>query len=176
MMEEGFSVEPDWTREAKPGFAWDPSRSLIASLRSYQRNAARRGPVAALAKRLAVLRYRFWSVVTGADIPLNTRIGGGLMMPHPNGIVVHPEAVIGPNCLLMQQVTLGLGRGGVPTLGAGVTIGAGAKILGRVHLGDYCFVGALSVVARDVPSRALVAGIPAKLLRQAEPGESLFPE
>jgi serine O-acetyltransferase len=176
MMEEAFAAEPAWGREAKPAFAWDPPRSLIAALRSYQRHAARRGPIAAIGRRIAVLRHRFWSVVTGADIPLNARIAGGLMMPHPNGIVVHPAAIIGPNCLLMQQVTLGLGRDGVPTLGAGVTIGAGAKVLGGIHLGDECFVGALSVVARNVPARALVVGIPARVLRQAKPGESLFPD
>lgn len=176
MMEEAFVAEPDWSREAKRAFAWDPARSLIASLRSYQRLKARRGPFAALGCKAAVLRYRFWSAVTGADIPLNTRIAGGLMMPHPNGIVVHPSVVIGPNCLLLQQVTLGMGRGGVPTLGSHVSVGAGAKVLGAVHLGDHCFVGALTMVARDVPARTLVMGVPARVIRQCEPGESLFPD
>ncbi len=50
--------------------------------------------------KLATLRHRFWSVVSGAEIPLNAvRIAGGLLLPHPHGVVVHPEAVIGPNCL-----------------------------------------------------------------------------
>lgn len=174
MMEEAFAVEPDWSRETKKAFAWDPPRSLIASIRSYQRHVVRRGPLALLVRKIAVLRHRFWGVVTGADIPLNAQIAGGLMMPHPNGIVIHPAAVVGPNCLLLQQVTLGLGRGGLPTLEAHVTVGAGAKVLGGIRLGEHCFVGALSVVTHDVPPRALVMGIPARIVRQAEPGESLF--
>lgn len=174
--EPAVPIAPDWSREAKRAFEWAPSRSLLASLRSYQRHAGKRGPIALVARKIAVLRHRFWSVVTGADIPLNSRIGGGLMIPHPNGIVIHPSAVVGPNCLLLQQVTLGLGNGGLPTLGADVNVGAGAKILGRIHLGDHCFVGAMSVVTRDVPPRALVVGIPARVVRQARPGESLFAE
>ncbi len=63
-----------------------------------------------------MLRHRFWSVVTGADIPLGCRIGGGLLLPHPNGVVIHPDAAIGPNCLIFQQVTLGVTCGGAPTL------------------------------------------------------------
>ncbi len=119
----------------------------------------------------AVFRHRFWSVVTGADIPINSRLGGGLLLPHPNGIVIHPDAVIGPNCLILQQVTLGTAKtGGVPSLGAGVDIGAGAKLLGEFHVGDYAAIGAMAVVTRAVPARSLVVGIPARVVRQAKPG------
>ena len=86
----------------------------------------------------AVLRHRFWSVTTGADIPLNCKLGGGLLIPHPNGIVIHPEAEVGPNCLIFQQVTLGAGDGGVPRLGGHVDIGAGAKVIGTVIIGKSC--------------------------------------
>lgn len=54
-----------------------------------------------------VLRHRFRSAVTGADIPIDSRVGGGLLIPHPNGIVIHPGAEIGCNCLVFQQVTIG---------------------------------------------------------------------
>ena len=87
----------------------------------------RPGLLAQMRRRILVLRHRFWSVVTGADVPLNSQIGGGLLLPHPNGIVIHPEAVIGPNCLLFQQVTIGATQGGVPRIGGHVDIGAGAE-------------------------------------------------
>ena len=72
------ATEPDWTRERKTFWAWDPSRSLLASLRAYQRHAGSRKPRDVLLRKVAVLRHRFWSIVTGADIPLNSRVGGGL--------------------------------------------------------------------------------------------------
>lgn len=153
---------PDWSREAKSLFEWAPSRSLLASIREYQRHAGRRNPVSLVLKKFAVLRHRFWSVVTGSDIPVNTRIGGGLLLPHPNGIVIHPDCQIGPNCLILQQVTLGSGRGGVPTLGGHVDIGAGAKVLGRVHLHDHAVIGANAVVLSDVPPGVTAVGIPAR--------------
>jgi serine O-acetyltransferase len=155
---------PDWSREAKRPFAWDPGRSLIASLRAYQAHAARSGPLHALAARLAVLRHRFWSAVTGADIPLNCRIGGGLLLPHPNGVVIHPQASIGPNCLLFQQVTLGATLSGVPTLGGHVDVGAGAKVLGPVSVGDCAQIGANAVVLSDVPGDAVAVGVPARIV------------
>jgi serine O-acetyltransferase len=112
----------------------------------------------------AVLRHRFWSVVTGAEIPLDCVIGGGLLLPHPNGVVIHPESEIGVNCLIFQQVTIGLRGLGVPTIGGHVDIGAGAKILGPINIGDHARVGANAVVTDDVESSAAVAGIPAKII------------
>src|SRR3954463_544973 len=153
---------PDWSREAKSLFEWAPSRSLLASIRAYQRHADRRNPVSLLLKKLAVLRHRFWSVVTGSDIPVATQIGGGLLLPHPNGVVIHPDCRIGPNCLILQQVTLGSGGGGVPSMGGHVDIGAGAKVLGGIHLHDHSVVGANAVVLSDVPQGVTVVGMPAR--------------
>ena len=153
----GISAEvPDWSREERTIF-WDPSRALIASIRSYQRHAARSGPVAALGRGLAKYRHRFWSVVTGADIPVVTRIAGGLLMPHPSGIVIHPEVEIGPNCLIMQRVTLGMtGRPGAPKIGGHVDISTGASILGPVTVGDHAIIGAHALVTKDVPAGAVM--------------------
>lgn len=157
------SVEPDWSRETKPWLAWQPARSLLASIRAYERWSRSRGPGPIAMRKLATLRHRFWSIVTGADIPLNSKIGGGLLLPHPNGVVIHPEAVIGPNCLIFQQVTLGVGHGGVPRLDGHVDVGAGAKLLGAIRIGAHARIGANAVVLCDVPSGATALGVPAKI-------------
>jgi serine O-acetyltransferase len=163
------AVEPDWAREFKRTFEWNPPRSLLAAIRSYQRHRSR-GPLSALPRKWAVLRYRFWSVVTGADIPINTQIGGGLMIPHPNGIVIHAGCVIGPNCIIFQQVTLGSAHGGVPSLGGDVSIGAGAKLLGNIEIGDHAVIAAMAVVTHDVPAGTTAMGMPARIVQASPSG------
>jgi serine O-acetyltransferase len=157
---------PDWSRERKSIVEWAPSRALIASIRAYQRHTTSRGWLAPLLRKVAVLRHRWWSAVTGADVPLNCRLGGGLLLPHPNGIVIHPDAEVGPNCLLFQQVTLGGGKGGAPKLGGHVDVGAGAKILGGITIGPNAKIGANSVVLHDVPPGATAVGVPARISHQ----------
>lgn len=156
------SQRPNWMLEVPVGL-WDPPRRLIQCLRDYTRARRRGDKIGLLYSKLAVVRHRFWSAITGADIPIDAwDIGGGLEIPHPNGIVIHPGVRIGPNCRLYQQVTLGTGpEPGLPTLGANVDIGAGAKILGGVHLGDFSVVGANAVVITDVPAGATAVGVPA---------------
>jgi len=158
---------PDWSRERRRPGEWSPAKSLIASVRAYQRHAGRRGLLALCARRMAVLRHRWWSVVSGADVPLTSRLGGGLVLPHPNGVIIHPGASIGPNCMIFQQVTLGSSRGGVPTLGGHVDVGAGAKILGGVRIGHHARIGANAVVLCDVPDGATAVGVPAVVVERA---------
>jgi len=155
---------PDWTRERCRGF-WDPGRRLLRSIRQYQKWKKRAIPCRWLSKYW-VLQHRFWSIVTGADIPLNCDIGGGLLLEHPNGVVIFPGAVIGPNCLLFQQVTIGTGgpKPGAPILGGHVDVGAGAKILGGVKIGDHALIGANAVVLQDVPRGATAVGVPATII------------
>jgi serine O-acetyltransferase len=158
------SNRPDWSREHCVGF-WDPGRRLLRSMRCYQK--AKKGGVASRwIGKYWVLEHRFWSVVTGADIPLNCDIGGGFLLPHPNGVVIFPDSVIGPNCLVFQQVTIGVGgaKSGAPVLGGNVEVGAGAKILGGVHIGDYARIGANAVVLQDVPAGATAVGVPARIV------------
>jgi len=157
----------DWSREQKRLLSWQPSQSLLASLRSYERWRHSKNPWSIVMRKAAVLRHRFWSIVTGADIPLGTRIAGGLLLPHPNGIVIHPDATIGPNCLIFQQVTLGGGGDGAPKIGGHVDIGAGAKILGNVSIGDHAKIGANAVVLQNVPAFATAVGIPARNIEAA---------
>jgi serine O-acetyltransferase len=170
MTTEGISAtHVDWCREKKGLFAWQPARSLLASIRSYQRHDGSHNPWRLLLKKLAVLRHRFWSVVTGADIPINSKIGGGLLLPHANGIVIHPDAKIGPNCLIFQQVMIGTrGVSGVPQIGGHVDIGAGAKILGPVTIGNHVVIGANAVVLTDVPDNCMAVGVPAVVKRSSE--------
>lgn len=148
---DGISAQvPDWSREAKVG-AWDPPRSLLAAIRSYQRS---RNPVV---RWLAVQRHRFWSIVTGAEIPIMTQIGGGLQIPHPNGIVIHPCATIGPNCLIMQHVTIGMnGKQEFPRIGGHVDICTGSSVLGGITIGDHAVIGAHALVMKDVPAGAVM--------------------
>ena len=106
-------------------------------------------------------------MVTGADIPLDTQIGGGLLLPHPIGVVIHPRARVGPNCLIFQQVTIGTRHGsGAPEIGGHVDIGAGAKILGPVRIGDHACIGANAVVLEDVPEGCTAVGVPARIARR----------
>ncbi len=157
------STEADWSREECEPFEWKPSRQLLASVRAYQRATEHGGVRGRILKKAAVLRHRFWSAVTGADIPINAeQVAGGLLIPHPTGVVIHPEAKIGPNCLIFQNVTLGTGsRPGLPTLEGHVDVGAGAKILGGVVIGEHAVIGANAVVIDDVPAGAHATGVPA---------------
>jgi serine O-acetyltransferase len=159
------ATEPDWSRERCIRF-WDPGRRMLKVMRAYQRAVGRGTWWGGLLAKVLVPVYRFWAAMCGADIPLNTRIGGGLSMPHANGIVIHPEAEVGPNCLIFQQVTLGSGGPipGVPRIGGHVDIGAGAKVLGGVRVGDHAKIGANAVVLDDVPAGATAVGIPARVL------------
>jgi serine O-acetyltransferase len=149
----------DWSRETPQQF-WDPGRKLLLAIRRYQYWRQRGGFLGSFHCRLLVIRHRFWSVITGADIPLNCRIGGGLLIPHPNGIVIHPNARIGVNCLIFQQVTIGTREtDGVPEIGGHVDIGAGAKILGQVTIGDHAKIGANAVVTRNIAAGDKAIGV-----------------
>lgn len=156
------ATEPDWSREHAPRGAWDPGKRLLAAIRTYQRA---RGPLAFAVRRIAVLRHRLWSAVTACDVPLDAQIAGGLVLPHPLCIVVHPDAEIGPNCLLFQGVTIGTraGHAGAPVLAGHVDVGAGAAILGPVRIGAHAVIGANAVVTCDVPPGAVAVGVPARV-------------
>jgi len=159
------ATKPDWSREKIRRGSYEPWKRLLAVIRKYQR--IRTGKGSSLFLPFLVLQHRFWSGVCGADIPLNTTLGGGLILTHPNGIVIHPQAQIGANCLVFQQVTIGMGQvSGVPVIGGHVDIGAGAKILGGIRIGDHAKIGANSVVLQDVPVGATAVGIPARIIRR----------
>jgi serine O-acetyltransferase len=101
---------------------------------------------------------RLLGILLGCDIAC--RISDNFRMPHPYGIVIHSGAVIGKNAVIMHQVTVGaldLGNQ-APVVGDDVYIGAGAKILGGIRIGDRCVIGANAVVTKDMPAGSTVVG------------------
>ncbi len=112
--------------------------------------------------------FREYAFESGIEIEYTTQIGSGLYIPHMIGIVVHMEAVIGKNCHISQNVTIGqLNRGdrkGSPTIGDNVYIAPGAVIIGKIQIGNNVVIGANSVVNHDLPDNAVAAGMPAKII------------
>ena len=118
-------------------------------------------------KWLARWLSQFGRWFTGIEIHPGAAIGKGLFIDHGIGVVIGETSVIGDNVTLFQGVTLG-GTGKEkgkrhPTLGNNVVVGAGAKILGNIHIGDNVSVGANSVVLRDVPPNSTVVGVPGRI-------------
>jgi serine O-acetyltransferase len=115
---------------------------------------------------------------SGTEIPCETRIGRGLRIDHSHGIVISGDAWLGDEVVLRNGVTIGLRRAGVrgsPVIGHRVDIGAGAKILGTISVGDDACIGANAVVLCDVPANSIAVGIPARIsLRKGS--DTLAPE
>ena len=114
------------------------------------------------------------------DIHPGARLGSGLFLDHGTGIVIGETAVVGDDVSMLHNVTLG-GTGAErgdrhPKIGKGVLLGAGAKVLGNITVGDYAKVASGSVVLKAVPSGCTVAGVPARLVNcptEAEPARTM---
>jgi serine O-acetyltransferase len=152
---------------------------------TYERDIWRQGLWAMLVYRYGCWRYRVrWTalrwplsllyrflkvgsqILTGIDLPCETRVGRRLLIEHFGGIIISGDTVIGNDVVIRQGVTLGLrrrGQPGAPIIGDRVDIGAGAKILGPVRIGDDAVIGANAVVLDDVPAGATAVGIPARI-------------
>ncbi len=110
----------------------------------------------------------FARFLTGIEIHPGAQIGKGVFIDHGMGVVIGETAIVGNNCLIYQEVTLG-GTGKQsgkrhPTLGENVVVGTGAKVLGNLLIGNNVRIGAGSVVLRDVPSDCTVVGIPGRIV------------
>jgi serine O-acetyltransferase len=118
----------------------------------------------------AALRRILWYFTTiwfSCDIDPGARFGPGIYFPHPTGIVIGGEWDVGSNVTILQSVTLGRGNESPiyrPRICDGVLITAGAKIIGAVNIGAGAVIGANAVVLHDVPSGAVAAGVPAKVV------------
>ena len=99
----------------------------------------------------------------------------GTIITHPVGIVINEDVRLGKSCIIRQNVTIGQGRyneqrgRNYPILGDNVSIGANAVIIGGINIGNNAFIGAGAVVVKDVPENAVVAGVPAKIIKYRNP-------
>lgn len=107
-------------------------------------------------------------ILWGGVVPYQAEIGRGTVLGYQAlGIVIHKRCIIGKNCHISQNVTLG-GTSGiyeVPVLGDNVFVGAGANILGPVHIGNNATIGSGAVVINDIPENAVAVGVPAKVVK-----------
>ena len=117
-------------------------------------------------KLLAKIVSRFLYIFCNCVIPPSTVIGEGTQIPHSVGIVLHQTSVIGKDCRIYQNVTLGNANG--PKVGDRVVIGANAVVLGNITIGDDAKIGAGAVVVKDVPAGTTVIGVPAKIVKMQE--------
>jgi serine O-acetyltransferase len=106
----------------------------------------------------------FWFF--GIEVSRHARIGPGLRLPHPMGIIIAPNVTLGADCDLYADVRLVLAHGSKqgPTLGHHVFLGDGAKVVGNVTIGDHAVIGVSSVVTKDIPAHATAVGIPARVV------------
>lgn len=112
-------------------------------------------------------------IINGNSISAQATIGKGTtFFHHGTGCVVHEDSIIGENCNIFQNVTIGskwsCGEkpGLPPKIGNHVLIGAGAVILGNINIGDYAQIGANAVVLNDIPSYCIAVGVPAKVIKK----------
>ena len=126
---------------------------------------------------VVIRKLRWWAylvldvlvvrIIANAQLPAGVRAGARLGLAHDaNGVVLSRGVVIGDDCAIYQQVTIGTINGidGAPIIGHRVFIGAGAKILGPVRVGNDAKIGANAVVLRDVPDGATAVGVPARIV------------
>lgn len=106
-------------------------------------------------------------ILTGIELPCEVMLGRRFRIDHFGGIIISGDVVFGDDCVIRNGVTVGLrhtGVRGAPVIGNRVDIGAGAKILGAIHIGDDVVIGANAVVITDVPANSIAVGIPARIL------------
>lgn len=122
-----------------------------------------RMPLSAAYKILRLLM----EILTGIELPCEAIVGRRFRIDHFGGVIISGDAVFGDDCVIRNGVTVGLrntGERGSPVIGNRVDVGAGAKILGSIRIGDDVAIGANAVVLTNVPSHSIAVGIPARVL------------
>jgi serine O-acetyltransferase len=160
--------------------------NLREDWRTYQHDLARQGLWAMAVYRFGRWRYSIGprvlrlpfsflykllkplsEILTGIELPCEATIGRRFRIDHFGGIIISGDAKFGDDCILRNGVTVGLrstGERGSPVIGDRVDIGAGAKLLGHIRIGNDVAIGANAVVLTDVPSNSIAVGIPARVL------------
>jgi len=159
LREDWHTYEHDLARQG----LWAMAVYRFGRWRYGVRPAWLRLPFSFLYKLLKLLSQ----ILTGIDLPCETTVGRRLLIEHFGGIVVSGDAVLGDDVVIRNGVTIGLkrtGERGAPVIGSRVDIGAGAKILGAVRIGDDVVIGANAVVITDVPANSLAVGVPARII------------
>ncbi len=154
----------DWTR---PGFR-AVAVHRFGVWRMGVRSKLLRAPLSLLYRAL----FRHCRNRYTIELPYSVRLGRRVVIEHQGGIVIHGASVIGDDCIIRQNCTLGLRRldalDEAPVLGNGVQLGAGAVLLGRIHVGDGAVIGANAVVLEDVPPGAIAIGVPATIRQRGQ--------
>ena len=122
-------------------------------------------------KMLSFVMAKFCVVFLDMDLDPQARIGGGLYIGHIGGVHINPGAVLGRNCDIAHQVTIGasaLGRQGVPVLGDDVYVGTGATLIGKITIGNGAKIAANTLVMSKVPAGATVMGVPGRIVMRAK--------
>jgi serine O-acetyltransferase len=165
--------------------------NLREDWRTYERDPARQGLWVMAVYRFGRWRYGIkpaWlrlpfsfiykllkllsQILTGIDLPCEVTVGRRLLIEHFGGIIISGDTVLGDDVVVRNGVTIGLkrtGERGAPVIGNRVDIGAGAKILGAITIGDDVVIGANAVVITDVPPNSLAVGVPARIIARPEP-------
>jgi serine O-acetyltransferase len=161
----------DYIREDWHTYQRDPWRQGLWVMLVYRFGRWRYQVRPVLLRKFLSLLYKFAKIaiqiVTGIDLPCETRVGRRLKFEHFGGIIISGDTVLGDDVIIRNGVTIGLkntNKPGAPVIGNRVDIGAGAKILGNIQIGHDAIVGANAVVLIDVPARALAVGIPARIV------------
>jgi serine O-acetyltransferase len=128
------------------------------------RYGVRPAPLRKLFSLVYKLLYKFVQILTGIELPCEVPLGKGFVIEHSGGIVVSGFASFGDHCRIRNGVVIGLARTEepcAPQLGDDVDVGAGAKLLGNIRIGNHVRIGANAVVVTDVPDNCIAVGVPA---------------
>jgi serine O-acetyltransferase len=174
--EDWKSHYSDWTL---PGFRAVAVHRIGTWVERESGHGLVRGPIKLLARRMHVMMFRYVRNQYGIELPHTITLGRRVILGHQSGIVIHPYATIGDDCVIRQNVTIGALNaervGEAPVIGRRVELGAGAAILGRVTIGDGSRIGPHAVVMTDVPPGSTVFVNPPRMitLKSAAPASSV---